>query len=173
LNRNDSALLFLLEDDLEVLYREGGFALNYCRGLLIILCWLALLAAIGLAAASFLSFPVASFFSAALLMIVMGSGIIAGAIEEGTVMGVSRETGQAAHPVADSLLLPMFKGMLGVIRLVESFSPVDSLSTGRSVTWESVAQAFGQIVLLLAGAFSLFGMVMFQRRELAAVQGTS
>ena len=64
LNPNDGAVLFTLEDGLEVLYRQGGFGLNFVRGLLIILCWLGLLAALGLASASFLSFPVAAFFFA-------------------------------------------------------------------------------------------------------------
>ncbi|MGH8247786.1 MAG: ABC transporter permease, partial [Gammaproteobacteria bacterium] len=32
-NRNNTALIFPLEDGLEVLYREGGFALNFARGL--------------------------------------------------------------------------------------------------------------------------------------------
>jgi hypothetical protein len=64
-NPNDTALLFPLEDGMEVLYPEGGFALNFARGLGIIFCWMALLAALGLMAASFLSFPVAAFFSLA------------------------------------------------------------------------------------------------------------
>ena len=32
INRNDTALLFPLEDGFEVLYREGGFGLNFIRG---------------------------------------------------------------------------------------------------------------------------------------------
>ena len=56
INQNDTALLFPLDEGVEVLYREGGFGLNFIRGLLIILFWLALLSAIGLAAASFLGF---------------------------------------------------------------------------------------------------------------------
>ena len=67
-NANQTALLFPLEDGLEVLYREGGFGLNFARGLGIIFCWMALLAALGLMAASFLSFPVAAFFSLAMLL---------------------------------------------------------------------------------------------------------
>ena len=69
LNPNGTSLLFPLEDGMEVLYPEGGFALNFARGLGIIFCWMALLAALGLAAASFLSFPVATFFSLAMLVV--------------------------------------------------------------------------------------------------------
>ena len=68
-NANNTTLLFPLEDGMEVLYPEGGFALNFARGLGIIFCWMALLAALGLAAASFLSFPVAAFFSLAVLVV--------------------------------------------------------------------------------------------------------
>ena len=70
INPNDTALLFPLGDDVEVLYPEGGFALNFARGLGIIFCWMALLSAIGLAAASFLSFPVAAFLSLGVLTMV-------------------------------------------------------------------------------------------------------
>ena len=45
-NGNDTALLFPLDDGIEVLYREGGFGLNFVRGLGIIFCWMALLAAL-------------------------------------------------------------------------------------------------------------------------------
>ena len=41
-NPNNTALLFPLEDGMEVLYPEGGFALNFARGLGIIFCWMAL-----------------------------------------------------------------------------------------------------------------------------------
>ena len=66
-NPNQIALLFPLEDGVEVLYPEGGFGPSFARALGIILCWMALLAALGLASASLLSFPVAAFFSLGLL----------------------------------------------------------------------------------------------------------
>jgi hypothetical protein len=56
---------------------------------------------------------------------------------------------------------------------VEGYSPVDALSTGRSIEWMSVAAAFMQIVLLLSGLVALFGIVMFTRRELAATNAQS
>ena len=76
-NPNGTTLLFPLEDGMEVLYREGGFGGNFMRGLGIIFCWMGLLAAIGLAAASQLSFPVAAFFSLAVLVVGLSSGTLA------------------------------------------------------------------------------------------------
>lgn len=166
-NRDRVALAFPIEDGFEILYREAGFPVNFARGLAIILCWLALLAAIGLAAASFLSFPVAAFVSASLMLVALSSGTLATAVEEGTIMGVSEE-GEAGKSVLDVVLIPMFQGMLAVFKLVEGFSPIDALSTGRSIEWATVGLAFAQIVLFLGGLVALFGIAMFARRELAA-----
>jgi hypothetical protein len=171
-NPNGTSLLFPLEDGMEVLYPEGGFALNFARGLGIIFCWMALLAALGLTAASFLSFHVATFFSLAMLLVALSSGTLADAVESGTVGVGNEETGVAGHSEADVLLIPIFKGMLVVLRLVQSFSPIDALSSGRAITWGELGLAFGQMVLLLGGGVALMGIVLFGRRELATAQGT-
>ncbi|MGD0252119.1 MAG: ABC transporter permease [Verrucomicrobiota bacterium] len=170
-NPNDTSLLFPIDDGMEVLYPEGGFALNFARGLGIIFCWMAFLAALGLAAASFLSFPVAAFFSMAVLVVGLSSGTLAEAVESGTVVGGNGETGVMGHSIADVMLIPLFKGFLVVINLVKSFSPIDSLSSGRSISWTELGTAFGQIVLLLGGIISVIGIVLFNRRELATAQG--
>ena len=172
-NRNESALIFPLEDGMEVLYREGGFGLNFMRGLGIILCWLALLATLGLASASLLSFPVAAFFSISLLVVALSSGTLANVVQEGTVTGLDHETGVGQAGWIDFVLLPLFRAILGVVGLVQSFTPVDSLSTGRSITWGQLGQAFGQVVLLLGGLIALTGIALFSRRELATAQGHS
>jgi hypothetical protein len=170
-NPNDTSLLFPLEDGMEVLYPEGGFALNFARGLGIIFCWMALLAALGLMAASFLTFPVAAFFSLAVVVMVLSSGTLAEAVDAGTVVGGNGETGAMGHSAADMVLIPLFKALLTVINLVKTFSPVDALSSGRSITWTELGAAFGQIVLLLGGIIGGTGILLFNRRELATAQG--
>ncbi len=171
-NPNSTALLFPLDDGMEVLYPEGGFALNFARGLGIIFCWMAVLAALGLMAASFLSFPVATFFALAMLLVVLSSGTLAESVESGSVAAGNEETGQAGHSVADVVLIPAFKGMLSVISLVKSYSPIDALSSGRSITWGELGAAFAQVVLLVGGIFAAAGIIFFNRRELATAQGT-
>jgi hypothetical protein len=57
-----------------------------------------------------------------------------------------------------------------MINLAKDFSPIDSLSTGRSVSWGELGRAFGQIVLLLGGSIGLAGIIIFTRRELATAQ---
>lgn len=169
-NVNNTSLLFPLEDGLEVLYRQGGFGLNYVRGLGIIFCWMALLATLGLASASFLSFPVAAFLSLAVLSLSLSSGTIANVVEEGTLMGFNSETGQIGHSPADVVAVPVFRAVLKLINLAKDFSPIDALSTGRSIPWLELGRAFGQIVLLLGGSIGAAGMIIFTRRELATAQ---
>jgi hypothetical protein len=164
-------LSFPVEDGVEVLFPEGGFALNFARGLGIVFCWMALLAAVGLMAASFLSFPVAAFFSMALLAVVLSSGTLAETVASGSVGAGNSEKGIAGHSAADVILIPAFKGILIVVSLAKNFSPIDSLSTGRAITWGELGAAFGQIVLVLGGITGIIGIVLLSRRELATAQG--
>jgi hypothetical protein len=172
LNPNNVALLFPLEDGLEVLYREGSFGLNFARGLGIIFCWMTLLATIGLAAASFLSFPVAAFFSLGLLAISLSSGTLSNAISEGTLMGYNSEAGKKGSSVLDPVVIPVFQVVLTIVNLAKDFSPVDALSTGRSIPWGTLGRAGLHIILVLSGLIGGFGIWIFNRRELATAQGT-
>jgi hypothetical protein len=171
MNPNPVSLLFTMEEGLEVLYREGGFGLNFARGLGIIFCWMALLATLGLTAASFLSFPVAAFVSVAALLVVFSTGTLASAVTDGTIMGVDSESGVRGYSIIDGVAIPMFKGILTVVNLAKGFSPVEALSAGRSITWGELGRAFAQIVLVLGGILAAFGIWAFSRRELATAQG--
>jgi len=84
----------------------------------------------------------------------------------------NEETGQVGHSVADVVLIPAFKGVLAVISLVKNYSPIEALSSGRSITWGELGLAFAQIVLLVGGIFAVAGIIFFNRRELATAQGT-
>jgi hypothetical protein len=169
-NPNDVPLTFSLEDGFELLYYENTFVVNFARGLLIILCWMGLLALLGLAAASHLSFPVAAFTSLAVLVMGLFSGTLSTVVEENTIFGFNARTSDYNHTMIDNAVVPLFKGILAIINLVQGFSPIDSLSTGRSVTWGQLGLAVTQIILLLGGVFALIGILLFTRRELAAVQ---
>jgi hypothetical protein len=172
-NMNETALLFQLDDGMEVLYREGGFGANFVRGLAIILCWMSLLAALGLAAASLLSFPVAAFFSLSVLIISLCSSTLSTVVSDGTITGYDSEKGTSGHVSADNLVIPVFRGLLVIINLVQQFSPIDLLTNGRNITWQVLGLAFAQIVLLVGGVFMLAGIFIFNRRELATAQGTT
>jgi hypothetical protein len=165
LNPNNISLLFPVEDGITVLYPESTFTVNFLRALGIIFCWLILLSAIGLMAASFLSFPVATFFSLAMLAVAFSSDTLAENI------GLATPTpGGPAIPISQVLINNFYRVIVAVLSLAENFSPIDSVSTGRSIPWSELGAAFAQIVLLLGGIFAVAGIILFNRRELATAQ---
>jgi hypothetical protein len=114
---------------------------------------------------------VATFFSLAMLVVVLSSGTLVDAVESGTVGVGDEEKGIAGHSAADVVLIPLFKGILAVVNLTKNVSPIDLLSTGRAISWGDLGMAFGQIVLLLGGIIAIIGIALFNRRELATAQG--
>lgn len=173
-NFNEMALLFPLTDGIEVLYPESGFGMNFIRGLGVVFCWLALLALLGLATASSMSFPVAAFVSLALLLMALSSGTVRQVVEEGGVTPADPNSGLVDNPrIVDRIALPIFKGMLHVLDLVQGFSPIDSLSSGRSVTWGQLGRAVFQIVIVVGGLLAAIGIGTFARRELATAQAST
>jgi hypothetical protein len=170
LNLNNKVLIFPVDEGMEVLYREGSFGLNFIRGLGVILCWMALLAAIGLASASFLQFSVAAFASLFILTLALSSGTIAGVVEDRTINSNSGANDSPVVAVLNAVIVPFFARILDLINFAEKFSPISLLSTGHSISWEDLAQTFVRVVVLLGGIFALFGIFVFSRRELARAQ---
>src|SRR5258708_38945185 len=160
-NLDRTTLFFPLEDGLEVLYRDGSFGLNFARGLGIILCWMALLPALGLAAESFMSFPVAAFFSLSILIVALSSGTLSSVVEQGGTAGADHETGAVQRSPIDLIVIPFFKGILWVGNLVGGFSPIDSLSSGRSITCGQLGLAGLMNIGVLGGLVGGIGMVVF------------
>ena len=132
-----------------------------------------MLAALGLTAASFLSFPVASFFALGFLIVGLSSNTLSTVVQEGGIFGVNHEGGQSTPNIADKILVPIFQVILKLVNLVQGFSPIDSLSLGRSITWEQLGLAIFQIVILMGGIIAAIGIIIFTRRELATAQSNN
>lgn len=169
-NRSGAPLLIPLEDGFELLYPEGGFGLNFVRACLVLLCWLGLLAAIGLSAASFLSFPVAAFLATTVLVLGLSTGTLKSVVEDKTVLGFEHDSTERLYPAVDALMVPVFAVLLDTVNLVRQFSPIDAVSSGRSVTWADVSRAIVIVVVLMGGVFAAIGILAFTRRELATAQ---
>ena len=172
-NRDPNTLLFPLEDGLEVLFPEGGFTANYGRALLVLLCWIALLAAVGLTSSSFLSFIVAALFAMTLLLVSLSGDTFGGVLEDGTLLGVNQETGVANSRVLDGVALPLYRALHFFTQSLQSVSPIELLSEGRTITWGQVGVAASRIVLLAGGVTAALGIGIFSRRELAREQAAA
>ncbi|MBL6763357.1 MAG: ABC transporter permease [Verrucomicrobiae bacterium] len=170
-NYSRGTLRFPLTDQLEVLYPQGSFEVNYLRGLLVILFWLATVAAVGLAASAFLTLPVASFLTITILIVFMSGGLLTTIVEQRTIGDIDDETGKRTTAVIDPYILPIFKGLHKIVSLAQGASPISDLSVGRSVSWGTVGGAFLKQVFLLGGLMAVSGIYLFNRRELAGLQG--
>jgi ABC-type transport system involved in multi-copper enzyme maturation permease subunit len=170
-NLSEKPMLFSDENGLEVLYQAGGFGWNFARGLAIILSWLALLAALGLTASTFLSFPVAAFVSIAILFVSLSSGTLKQIVSENGIVAVNPNSGVADSPnLLNMAAVPLAKALLWTFNLARGFSPIDSLSSGRAITWGELGRAVFQVAILLSGVLAAVGIFIFSRRELATAQ---
>ena len=167
-NYTESSLIFPVDDDLEVLFPEGSFFLNFLRSLLLILLWLGILSALGLSASSILSFPVASFFVFALLTVVFSGNLFESIVEEGTISTLNEETGEATWNKLDWILVPAFAFVLELIEALREISPIESLVAGRSIPIDRLAWVFLKLGVLLGLPIAGIGMLLLQRNELAA-----
>jgi len=103
----------------------------------------------------------------------LSSGMLKSVVENGTVTGWDAGASSYGHSPLNLIIVPLFCGTLKVINLATTFSPVDYLSSGRSITWGDLDMAIAHIIILLGGVFAIIGIVLFTRRELAASQSQS
>lgn len=170
-NLGERPVLFGLQDGLEVLYPASTFPLNFIRGLLVIACWLGLLAAIGLCAAAKLQFNVAAFVSFSILLVGLSGGTLKQVVEQGGIIGVSSESGTVTQPtLLNQASLRFYGGAKWVLDQITGVDPIDALSSGRNLSWSRIALAVFEILGVAGGFFAAVGIRVFIRRELAAPQ---
>ena len=129
--------------------------------------WLRLgfLAMLGLACATFLSFPVAALLSLTVLSVALSSGFVVESLGYYSENAPSAELGQATSPLRAAALF-LAKGLADYGRFGVSEQVVD----GRRVPWPDVLACAGWIGLLWTGLAGAAGWLVFRRRELGRVQ---
>jgi hypothetical protein len=153
---NETAVLFPIEDGLEVLYKADTFTANFVRAALLILCRLVFLACLGALAASFLSFPVAILFC----LVIFFTGTISGFIVESFgYMGQNISQIYAYTVQAVLQLLPQF----------DKYNPTKFLVSARLMSWGFLGEVALIMVLVKATLLLLLALVIFSFRELAKV----
>ena len=150
----------------KVLYRESGFAINFIRVLGILLAWLGILAALGLSAAVFMSFPMAAFSCLAVLVISLCTGVMKEVLDDGTIMN-TYTLGKRDSSIVDWYAIPAFKVLVTLISPMKDYSPINSLAKGESVTWSELTKAYSFIWGISGWLLGLFGAIIFSRRQLA------
>ncbi len=154
-------------DGLEVMYKVDTFEWNYFRAMLIIWLKLGFLAMLGIAAATFASFPVAC---------LLAFTIFFGA-ESAPFLAASLENFDKVDPVTkeryyfNTVIWEIASGMQLLLRQYGSVRPTQDLIEGRNVSWAIVSQTFFWISFLWTGLAALVGWVVFRARQLAIYSG--
>ncbi len=158
-------IVFEGTDTFELLYGIGTFHWNVFRALAIILCRLAFIAALGLAASTFLSFPVAAMVTFLVLMVATASGFLSEAISQSAPVGTNPDPMWIVGPV----LRPIASLFVAVVPDFSKFDPAGTVVAGRVVPLIWVIQSVVKLVMIQGLILGVFGAAVFTRRELAQV----
>lgn len=159
-NRSDETLVFSTNDGPLVLYRVTSFAVNYVSALLVLWLQLAFLAALGLAAGSAFSYPVAAFVSVAYLVIALHATLLAGG--QGALL--ADHYGRVAMPWAERFVEAALRFGLWLTAALHRYAPADNLARGLVV--ENLPAAVAVLGLCQTGLVALFGIWVWSTREL-------
>lgn len=173
------------DDAMQLLYAVGTFEANLARALVLVWLHLCFLAALGLAAGTFLSFPSASLLSLTVYVIGATTGYIQSSLDSYAHMqedlGALEKALALPMGVVEHLLggeigdaLRMFVRMIGeaAMALVPSlswFDPTTRIADGRIISVLVVGEGVLWMGVIWGGTAALIGWLIFRRRELAQV----
>ncbi|MBX3385798.1 MAG: hypothetical protein KF768_04440 [Phycisphaeraceae bacterium] len=152
-------------DGLEVFYAAGSYRSNFARVMIVHWLKLAFLAMVGVTAATFLSFPVASMVAFGMFLMAESSGFLFRALETYTPETV---TGGTDYFIAAVRLIAV--PIAYAWGFYSTLTPTADLVDGRLLSWFSVARAAVLLGVLTGGLYVVGGMI-FKRRELAMYSG--
>ncbi|HYE02110.1 MAG TPA: ABC transporter permease subunit [Phycisphaerales bacterium] len=152
-------------DGLEIYFAAGSYRANFVRVMLVLWLKLSVLAMLGVVAATFLSFPVASLVAFGIFLMAESARFLWNSLE----FYASTETSGEViwwRVLVRAVAVPVSGGL----RFYADLRPSRDLVEGRLLGWETVGYAVGTLgglTLLLLGA----GVLIFRRRELAIYSG--
>lgn len=155
------------QDGLEVMYKVSGFEANYLRAMLIIWMKLGFLAMLGIASATFASFPVACLLAFAVFF----------GAEMGPYMSEALEYYRVADPLTNVvnpvklIVSYISKVTNNVLRIYGEVRPAAYLTEGRHISWGTVLRTIGWIQFGWTGLACVVGWLVFRSRQLAIYSG--
>lgn len=151
-----------LPDDLQVLYRVGSFEQNLVRAFLAVLIPITCLTSFGVCASTFLSLPVGSLIIVTLYVLSLSMGFVAESF-------AATPEYVPEHPPLSYEVRRAAIGAVDWALYIGDVDPVRKLIEGRVVSWPLIWQNVWKHVLLKSGMVMAAGVLVFRRRELAAV----
>lgn len=159
-------MLTFQDDGLQVTFSVGSFQANYFRLMLTLWVKLAFLAMLGVACATFLSFPVATLVAFTVFFIAEGARYLLSAVERFPLEDVT--TGQ---PLWLNIVIARIAEPIGqTFALYADLRPTGRLVEGEALGWGDFALGVTGLLGAAAVIFAL-GTYIFRRRELAIYSG--
>ena len=181
--KNPSWIQFVPGSGLELLAPIGGFTLNYVKGLLVIWFKLAMVAAVAVAASTFLGFPVAVLLSMMIFFSAFGNAFVNDSLEYYT--GIDRDDEglrdmsrlrfsifsdfirDGEYWEATKVIFAIFGELF--VALIPSFNEYDSITqvaTGLQVRSWKLIECFLRVAILAPFSLGLLAWYCFERRDL-------
>lgn len=167
-NLNDTpvTVLFPPDDGLRLLVHEGSFEANYARALLVLFVHLAFLSALGVAAGSLFSMPVASFASFCVLLIIQAAGYVQ-SVAAAPVHSHAHEASAQPPAFWAALSALVFRAVTFVANPLRGPDPLDLLASGELITGAMLGRVILIQGVLYTGLLALVSSWILNRREVA------
>ncbi|MCC6677779.1 MAG: ABC transporter permease subunit [Phycisphaerales bacterium] len=150
---------------LQMSYSAGDFRWNFLRVAAVLWVKLALMAMVGIFAATFASFPVACLLAFGVFLCAESSDFLLKALENYSTEDIDRTV------IWHKVIIANIATLIGnVFKVYGELNPVDRLVDGRLMPWGSVAKGLA-VLALGSGLFFAAAGVIFRRRELATYSG--
>lgn len=175
INRGRGAMSFD-KGGIEIRYRVGDFESNFFRTMLVLWIKLAFLAALALAASTFLSFPVACMIT----LTVFATGTLAPYLSSSLLAYVPPPTQAVDWSNITHIIQWAFENTISgiataMVFLLEGFGaqrPTDQLIDGMLVSWASVFKGFLTIGIAWTCLALGIGTIVLKKRQLAIYSGS-
>jgi len=164
-----AGLLFDPHRGVEVQMQRGTFEMNLLRALGGMFFRLILLTAVGLAAGTLFSLPVAGLCSFCLVLLLQLGDYVTGMAAQHRYFGEGSSQDSAATVAADRSLRLMYRTLDTVIRPLRGLDAVEAVASGRRISWGQTGSAFAIQVLLYGGILAWLSAAGLRRRELGAI----
>jgi ABC-type transport system involved in multi-copper enzyme maturation permease subunit len=152
-------------DGLEVTYPAGSYRVNFLRAVAVLWLKLALLAMIGIFAATFLSFPVACLVAFGMFLLAESTSFLVVALDS-----FYAETAQGTVSYWKYPIRAIAVTISHIFRTYSELEPGKNLVDGRMLAWSTVASALAVLGLMISVLYT-FASVIFSKRELATYSG--
>jgi hypothetical protein len=156
-------IMFEGDDSIELLVNIGTFHWNLFRALAILWCRLAFLAALGLLASTFVSFPVACMIGFLVLLVASSAGFLGEAMDWGEAGRVEKDP----FLRASGMLRPLAMTFIWMVPNFSKFDAMGNVVSGRLVPLMWVMQSLAVLVVIKGAILGILGCTILTKRELA------